>query len=107
VAVLSCLTDLDPNSHFRNQNALGGNISSDLFQDANALEESLSQQDEDMPWREWSLLASDGDLAALIELTSEGKVRAGLHSLRRSTSEHYGSWTLGLIHRIHRLVEPQ
>ena len=44
----------------------------DLFQDAVALEDLLSQQDE--AWEEWPLTASDGDTAALIELVSENKV---------------------------------
>lgn len=49
-------------------------MSRDLFQDATALEELLSQQDDSSDWREWSLLAGDGDAAALIELVSENKV---------------------------------
>ncbi|KAJ7593112.1 hypothetical protein C8J56DRAFT_1013301 [Mycena floridula] len=53
-----------------NQNALGGNVNRDLFQDAAALEEISVEQE----WREWPLLASDGDLAALIELVSAQKV---------------------------------
>ncbi|KAG6866027.1 hypothetical protein C0991_009436 [Blastosporella zonata] len=54
-----------------NQNALGGTIPRDTFQDAIALEE-LSLQDDS--WREWPLLATDGDSAALIQLVSENKV---------------------------------
>lgn len=57
----------------RNQNALGGSIPHDTFQDAVALED-LSSETEDEPWREWPLLASDGDCAALIQLVSENKV---------------------------------
>lgn len=49
-------------------------MSAEIFQDAAALEELLSQREDSTSWREWSLLASDGDLAALIKLTSEGKV---------------------------------
>lgn len=44
----------------------------DIFQEAAALEDLLSQQDE--AWQEWPLTASDGDTAALIELVSENKV---------------------------------
>lgn len=46
----------------------------DLFSDAQTLEELLTQEDEATAWREWSLLASDGDIAALLELVSENKV---------------------------------
>ncbi|ESK95510.1 hypothetical protein Moror_12696 [Moniliophthora roreri MCA 2997] len=55
-----------------NQNALHGNISQDLFQDASALRE-LSIQQEGV-WREWPLLATDGDLAAMVQLVSDDKV---------------------------------
>lgn len=54
-----------------NQNAIGGSIPRDTFQDAVALED-ISMQDD--TWREWPLLATDGDLAALIQLVSENKV---------------------------------
>ncbi|KAF5384735.1 hypothetical protein D9757_006233 [Collybiopsis confluens] len=54
-----------------NQNALNGVINRDTFQDAAALEE-LSAQEED--WRAWPLLASDGDMATLIQLVSDNKV---------------------------------
>ncbi|EPQ61082.1 hypothetical protein GLOTRDRAFT_113540 [Gloeophyllum trabeum ATCC 11539] len=54
-----------------NQNALGGSFSSDLFQDASALEDICFLQDGE--WREWPLLATDGDIAVLIELASENK----------------------------------
>lgn len=56
----------------RNQNALGGPVSADLFQDAAALEDTSAQQED--PWREWPLLATDGDCAGLIQLVSENKV---------------------------------
>ncbi len=62
------------NEYRSNQNALGGSIPRDLFQDAAALEELLAQQEDNTDWREWSLLAADGDAAALIELVSEDKV---------------------------------
>ena len=35
----------------------------------------IEQDEEEIEWREWPLLASDGDMAALIELVSENKVR--------------------------------
>ncbi|KAK0465216.1 uncharacterized protein EV420DRAFT_1759926 [Desarmillaria tabescens] len=53
--------------------ALGGSISSDLFQDAAGLEEDLAAGESDM-WREWPLTATDGDSAALIQLVSDNKV---------------------------------
>ncbi|KAI0274891.1 hypothetical protein BC834DRAFT_850125 [Gloeopeniophorella convolvens] len=55
-----------------NQNALGGSISQDTFQDATTLDTLCKQQDE--AWREWPLLASDGDLAMLVHATSDGAV---------------------------------
>ncbi|KAL0950736.1 hypothetical protein HGRIS_007510 [Hohenbuehelia grisea] len=56
-----------------NQNALGGSVSIDTFQDAAALEDVISSQATEN-WREWPLLATDGDLATLLQLVSEGKV---------------------------------
>lgn len=61
---------------FRNQNALGGPISHDTFQDASALEDIADEGDD---WRPWPLLATDGDTAALIQLVSEDKVRTVHH----------------------------
>lgn len=57
----------------RNLAALGGSISSDLFQDAAGLEEDLAAGESDT-WREWPLTATDGDSAALIQLVSDNKV---------------------------------
>ncbi|KAG2160090.1 uncharacterized protein EDB93DRAFT_1324544 [Suillus bovinus] len=54
-----------------NQNAIGGSIHGDLFQDAVALDEVLAEQVDNM---EWPLLASDGDTAALLQLVSEEQV---------------------------------
>ncbi|KAG7450158.1 uncharacterized protein BT62DRAFT_884415 [Guyanagaster necrorhizus] len=53
--------------------ALGGSISSDLFQDAAGLEEDLTAGESDT-WREWPLTATDGDSAALIQHVSDNKV---------------------------------
>ncbi|KAJ8462329.1 hypothetical protein ONZ51_g10973 [Trametes cubensis] len=58
-----------------NLNTLGGQLPREVFQDASALEELLSQQEDPHQWQEWSLLASDGDTAFVIELTSENKVQ--------------------------------
>ncbi|KAF9269944.1 hypothetical protein L218DRAFT_888243 [Marasmius fiardii PR-910] len=55
-----------------NQNALNGSISTELFQDAASLRELAAQQEGE--WREWPLLATDGDSAALIQLISDDKV---------------------------------
>ncbi|TFK36810.1 hypothetical protein BDQ12DRAFT_633054 [Crucibulum laeve] len=54
-----------------NQNAIGGSVSRDIFQDAVALDEIASTED---AWREWPLTATDGDLAALIQLVSDNQV---------------------------------
>jgi hypothetical protein len=58
---------------YRNQNATGGTFSRDAFQDAVALEEILTCEEND--WQEWSLLASDGDVIALVQLVSDNKVQ--------------------------------
>ncbi|KDR85305.1 hypothetical protein GALMADRAFT_52101 [Galerina marginata CBS 339.88] len=55
-----------------NQNALGGSISRDTFQDAVSLLEEIDIND--ASWHNWPLTATDGDCAALIELVSDGKV---------------------------------
>jgi oxalate---CoA ligase len=55
---------------------MGGPLPEDVFQDASSLEESSMEEQavDGEDWREWPLLASDGDMAALIELVSEDKV---------------------------------
>ena len=60
-----------------NSNSLGGPFARELLQDAVALEESIRQQQQhgSVDWQEWSLLATDGDIAFLLELASEDKVR--------------------------------
>ena len=55
-----------------NQNAIGGSISQDTYQDAVLLLEDMDPNDFD--WHEWPLIATDGDCAALIQLVSENKV---------------------------------
>ncbi|EGO01685.1 hypothetical protein SERLA73DRAFT_166216 [Serpula lacrymans var. lacrymans S7.3] len=55
-----------------NQNAIGGPITRDIFHDASSLEEVLATRLEE--WDEWPLLAADGDIASLVQLTSEDKV---------------------------------
>jgi transcription factor C subunit 3 len=55
-----------------NQNALNGPLSTEIFQDATALEGSSAQSQDE--WREWPLLSSEGDTAALTHLASDGKV---------------------------------
>ncbi|TCD70634.1 hypothetical protein EIP91_002353 [Steccherinum ochraceum] len=61
-----------------NQNALGGSISAELYQDAAAYEEFFLKGDGATEWREWTLLATDGDTAALIDLVSENKIELKL-----------------------------
>ncbi|EIN13408.1 hypothetical protein PUNSTDRAFT_139959 [Punctularia strigosozonata HHB-11173 SS5] len=55
-----------------NQTASNGPIPIDTFADAAAFEES--HEDQAGEPREWSLLASDGDIAALMQLVSDNKV---------------------------------
>ena len=62
-----------------NQNAIGGNISQDTYQDAVLLLEDMDPSDFD--WHEWPLIATDGDCAALIQLVSENKVNQVLVNL--------------------------
>ena len=67
--------------HLRNQVLLKGPVPRETFRDASSLEELWIEQDEEeVEWREWPLLASDGDMAALIELVSENKVRFDLNA---------------------------
>ena len=56
----------------RNQSAIGGSISPDIFQDASALLDVTESSD---AWHEWPLTATDGDCATLLQLVSENKVR--------------------------------
>lgn len=61
--------------YLRNQALLRGPMPRETFRDASFLEEFWIEPDEEeFEWREWPLLASDGDMAALIELVSENKV---------------------------------
>ena len=47
----------------------------ETFRNASSLEELWIEEDEEgTEWREWPLLATDGEMAALIELVSENKV---------------------------------
>lgn len=55
-----------------NQNAIGGVISCDTYQDAASLVEAVTTNV--VTWREWPLTATDGDCAALIQLVSENQV---------------------------------
>jgi hypothetical protein len=61
---------------FRNQNSLGGAIPRDTFQEASAFEDP-SQQADNNGWQEWSLVAGEGDVAALVDLVSDDKVLLG------------------------------
>ncbi|KZV74696.1 hypothetical protein PENSPDRAFT_741986 [Peniophora sp. CONT] len=53
-----------------NSNAIGGTISRDTFQDAATIESLYKEHSLD--WQEWSLDATDGDLAMLVQATSAG-----------------------------------
>ncbi|KAH6916823.1 hypothetical protein BKA70DRAFT_313865 [Coprinopsis sp. MPI-PUGE-AT-0042] len=54
-----------------NQNAIGGMIPRDTYQDASSLLESVHFMSD---WREWPLTATDGDALALIHLVAESQV---------------------------------
>lgn len=56
----------------RNQNALGGPVSNELFQDAVQSERTLALEQNE--WREWPLMSTDGDTAALLQLFSDHKL---------------------------------
>jgi hypothetical protein len=60
----------------RNLNAVGGSLSREIFQDASSFEELFleEQSAEETEWRDWPLVASDGDMAALVEMVSANKV---------------------------------
>ncbi|KAH9081834.1 hypothetical protein EDB83DRAFT_588048 [Lactarius deliciosus] len=72
-----------------NQNALGGSIVQDLFQDATSLDTLCRDRD---GWREWPLSASDGDLAMLAQMTSEGLISESIsRTPRRPGSRSTGT----------------
>lgn len=56
----------------RNEDALGGSFPIDFFSEAGAIEDLFEDGTGD--WREWSPIATGGEMAALIELISEKKV---------------------------------
>lgn len=72
-----------------NQNATGGPVIRHTFQDAAALEE-LSRKDHS--WREWPLLATDGDTAALIDAVSNGKVRFKIDTSHAQSARPQLDW---------------
>ncbi|EIW86464.1 hypothetical protein CONPUDRAFT_86434 [Coniophora puteana RWD-64-598 SS2] len=53
-----------------NQNALGGTIAQDTFENAVALPDVLSEDG----WADWPLVVEDGDVAGLLQLVSDDKV---------------------------------
>lgn len=61
-----------PHNPHSNQNALGGNIEHDTFQDAILLLDEMDPSDD--TWREWPLTATDGDCATLVQLVSQKQV---------------------------------
>ena len=64
--------------YLRNQALLKGPMPRETFRDASSLEEHWIERDEEeIEWKEWPLLASDGDMAVLIELVSKDKVSFG------------------------------
>ncbi|KAH7915130.1 hypothetical protein BJ138DRAFT_998508 [Hygrophoropsis aurantiaca] len=73
-----------------NSNAIGGSISRDVFQDACVLEDLSGSQE--MEWRDWPLVASDGDVAALLELVSDDKVDFEIDLAHLTTSRSKIDW---------------
>lgn len=70
----------------RNQNAIGGGISHDTFQDAALLLEEMDGSDSG--WHDWPLIATDGDCAALVQLVSENKVFHIVYERKKSEFIH-------------------
>lgn len=64
----------------RNQAALGGPFSKDLFVDASQLEESYASHEEE--WQEWPLTSTDGDTAALLQHFSDHKAEFSVNTSR-------------------------
>jgi len=56
----------------------------ELFNEATALDALYKQQE---AWREWPLRASDGDLAMLAQMTSEGLVSHHLIEIKESVDD--------------------
>ena len=61
---------------YSNLNGLGGPFPRDLFQDAISLEDVAVEKVVDE--MEWPLIASEGDLATLLQLVSEDQVSKSL-----------------------------
>nr|GAT43664.1 predicted protein [Mycena chlorophos] len=72
-----------------NSNATSGAIQRDTFNDAIALED-ISVEDD--TWREWPLLATDGDIAALVELVSEDKVHFKIDTTQAQAARELVDW---------------
>lgn len=74
-----------------NQNALGGPIPFDTFQDAVALDEDVYLQQESS-WRTWPLLGTDGDLMSLLQQVSDNKVDFRIDSSAARTARAEVEW---------------
>ncbi|KAG9223138.1 hypothetical protein PLEOSDRAFT_155121 [Pleurotus ostreatus PC15] len=74
-----------------NQNALGGPIPFDTFQDAVALDEDVYLQQESF-WRTWPLLGTDGDLMSLLQQVSDNKVDFRIDSSAARTARAEVEW---------------
>ncbi|EKM60813.1 uncharacterized protein PHACADRAFT_179990 [Phanerochaete carnosa HHB-10118-sp] len=75
-----------------NLGALNGQLAPELYQDATTLEEMLSQQDPEVLWRDWPLVAGDGDVAALIELASNNKLEFSVDISRAQSARPTIDW---------------
>ncbi|KAF7320177.1 B-block-TFIIIC domain-containing protein [Mycena kentingensis (nom. inval.)] len=98
-----------------NGNAIGGSVPPETFKDAAELEE-ISAADTNT-WREWPLLSTDGDAAALIQLVSENKVRFKIDTSAAQAAREIVDWNskkadddhieTALFIRFHDLAPPQ
>ncbi|KAF7306563.1 B-block-TFIIIC domain-containing protein [Mycena indigotica] len=72
-----------------NNNAIGGSVPRDTFNDATALEDISAVDDS---WREWPLVATDGDSAALIQLVSDNKVHFKVDTTQAQAARKVVDW---------------
>ncbi|KAJ7071454.1 hypothetical protein C8F01DRAFT_1110582 [Mycena amicta] len=97
-----------------NSNAIGGSIPRDTFNDALALEDISTNDDS---WREWPLLATDGDTAALLQLVSDNKVHFKIDTTQPQTAREFVDWNskkadddhieTAIFVRFHDISDPQ
>ncbi|KAG2023118.1 hypothetical protein CC2G_000811 [Coprinopsis cinerea AmutBmut pab1-1] len=72
-----------------NQNAIGGSIPRDTYQDATSLLESVHTIGD---WREWPLTATDGDAITLIHLVAENQVQFKIDTTHAQAAREGLDW---------------